>query len=261
LLLKVVSVNSRFIRTKAMNAFLNLALEESLLFLQNGVTARIWENERSVIIGRGQFAPYETDLPYCKKNGIPIVRRITAGGAVYNGPGNINWSIFMKRDSLGSWERVARNPLVLFAFASGIVVRALGGSGVRSTFEAPNRIMTREGKVSGMAAYITKDRALCHGTLLLNADLIEAQRLTTPVQQQLSCQYTRSANTIIANAGVQIERYVPEFRKALAQELQVEVEEDEVASSELESAEELVGNRYSQDSWNIGDPFGTVDQT
>ena len=48
----------------------NLALEEALLRGNDGLLLRLWGNERSVIIGRAQFARFETDVERCAREGF-----------------------------------------------------------------------------------------------------------------------------------------------------------------------------------------------
>ncbi len=76
--------------------------------------------------------------------------------------------------------------------AADLVVEAAASCGVRAWLEEPNRILSADGKVSGMAAYLSRDGLLCHGTLLLDADLEEAAALTQPSGVELERRYTRS---------------------------------------------------------------------
>jgi lipoate-protein ligase A len=254
---KTVFVVLRFVRTEDGSPFLNLALEESLFYLQRGLTVRVWDNGPSVIIGRGQLAKYETNLHLCARKNVPVVRRFTAGGAVYNGPGNLNWSIFTARDSYPNWDSFVRNPKALFNLGSKIVVGSLKTLGVKSAFEEPNRIITENGKITGMAAYLAKERALCHGTLLLHADLDEVLGLTTPAKEQIPKRYTRSTNATVANVGLEVERFVEGFRTAVQQEFDTGLEDSRLTSPELQKGEELVRSKYSLDSWSLGDPFSS----
>jgi len=98
--------------------FSNLALEEVLFLGLRVSTLRIWSNQKSVIIGRAQLAEFETNLEYCRGAGIPIVRRFTAGGAVYNGPGNLNWSFFVPREENGMGSDLGDANRVFAAFAA-----------------------------------------------------------------------------------------------------------------------------------------------
>ena len=44
----------------------------------------LWQNDRSVIIGKHQNTLAEIDLPYVEAQGIQVVRRLSGGGAVYH---------------------------------------------------------------------------------------------------------------------------------------------------------------------------------
>lgn len=215
----------------------------------------MWENCESVIIGRAQLAAYETDLAYCQKNGIPVVRRFTAGGAVYNGPGNLNWSIFVAREATSGSLRYVSAPLAIFRMAAGPVKSALNSSGVDAMFEPPNTIVTDEGKISGMAAYVSKDGFVCHGTLLLGANLERLKALTTPHPGPLRRRYTRSRDVRTANASVKVDSFIRTFLATLAEEGKMAIEKGSPDRIELELSEELVAARYGDAGWNLGDPF------
>ncbi len=214
----------------------------------------VWENERSIIIGRGQYAHYETDLDRCTSKMIPVVRRFTGGGAVYNGPGNVNWSFFATPSSGPGRIGFEWNVRGIFRMSSSVIVEALSRLGVRAWLEEPNKICTIEGKVSGMAAFLTKERLLCHGTLLLNADLSEAQLLTTPSGEGVAKRYVRSAHTPIANLGIDRGSFVVNLREVLSRDLGGFSVASGPEKNEIDMAEQLRA-KYMSQSWNLGDPF------
>ncbi len=194
--------------------FSNLALEEVLFMGLRVPTIRVWSNQRSVIIGRAQLARFETDVEYCRGRSIPIVRRFTAGGAVYNGPGNLNWSFFVPRKAdvtgagLGDANRV-------FASFAAHVVTALRACDVDCEFKPPNSIVGKHGKISGMAAYISRGGVLCHGTLLVDADLEEVEKLTRPDARELMRRYPRSRIAPVSNCGVETRDFVSKLAKGI----------------------------------------------
>jgi lipoate-protein ligase A len=233
----------------------NLALEEALFLRNEGLILRVWENKESVIIGRGQLARFETDVGYCKAHGIPIVRRFTAGGAVYNGPGNVNWSVFAGR-SVGSGSvRYDSSPHAIFRTASKPLLSALAASGVEAWLDPPNRILTREGKISGMAAYVSRKGFLCHGTLLVAADLDRVKSLTTPSAEAIEKKYTRSRDVKTANVGVDVDSFIHTLVSTVADESGLPVETSAPDGKELELVRELMSTRYGDEAWNLGDPF------
>ena len=242
-------MRGRLIETTLGDPVSNVALEEALFLEMELPVLRVWENQRAVVIGRAQVAEFETDLEYCRDHGIPVVRRFTGGGAVYHGPGNFNWSFFIPG---GRWA-VADAKGVFASFAAS-VVGALRECGVEGEFVPPNSVAVLGGKVSGMAAYISKRGVLCHGTLLASADLREVQRLTTPREGHPGRRYARSRNVPVTNCGVDRDRFVDALVRSSGGDFEAGV---------LTQAEEtrLVSllRRYGNERWNLGDPFGLDD--
>lgn len=226
----------------------NLALEEGLFLESRVPTLRVWENQKSVIIGRAQLAKYETDLEYCMSRSIPVVRRMSAGGTVFNGPGNLNWSFFVPRN------RAAPGPMgdaksVFNSFAA-MVNAALRKCGVFSVFVPPNTLVDDVGKICGMAAYLSKETVLCHGTLLIDADLKEVQMLTRPSAAKIGRRYPRSRFAEVSNCRVKGSDFVSELAGSWAG-----FEMGEWTPAEKKSWTGLVG-KYRSVEWNLGDPFG-----
>ncbi|HUH99413.1 MAG TPA: lipoate--protein ligase family protein [Nitrososphaerales archaeon] len=242
-------------RVRDDDPFSNLALEEAIFLRNKGLVLRVWENRESVIIGRAQLAEFETDVRYCRDHGIPIVRRFTAGGTVYNGPGNVNWSLFVGRSTAAGPVRYDSSPHAIFRIASRPVLGALSASGVTARLEPPNSIVTPEGKVSGMAAYVSRGGFLCHGTLLVGADLGRVKALTTPADRTLQRRYTRSRDVKTANAEVEVDSFIRTLVRTLADETRLKVEVGALREDERELAEELLLTRYGEEGWNLGDPF------
>ena len=227
--------------------YANLAFEEAMLREAEVPTLRVWENQRSVVIGRGQLAEFETDVGLCRSRSIPIVRRCTAGGAVFNGPGTLNWSFVVPEVKGGARETLDAKG-VFSGFAT-MLVEALERCGVSAEFDPPNSVRTSEGKVSGLAAYVSRKGTLCHGTLLVSADLGEVQELTRPKDVDLPRKYPRSRFAEVANCGVSVPRLVGELAFSGGG-----YERGEATDAELKACEGLRG-RYSSDAWNLGDPF------
>ena len=142
----------------------NLALEEYLLdhppFGDPSVRVYLlYENENSIIIGKNQN-PWKEISFAALLRGVPrLYRRVTGGGAVYHGPGNLNFSFILPQEGFSKEENL---DLVLRA------VRRLGLSPERT----PRGDLTLEGlKFSGNALCYRRGRVLHHGTILVHADL------------------------------------------------------------------------------------------
>jgi lipoate-protein ligase A len=127
----------------------------------------LWRNSPCVVIGRHQNPWLECDLLRMKEDSVPLVRRISGGGAVYHELGNTNFS-FMGAAGLYDLDR---------QFA--VVLAALHALGIPAERNARNDLVIPgpggPRKFSGNAFRHTRDHSLHHGTLLVHADL---ERLT-----------------------------------------------------------------------------------
>lgn len=145
----------------------NLAAEEFLFSERHDELLFLYVNEPSVIIGSNQAIRNEVDLEYCEQHNIPVVRRMSGGGAVYHDLGNLNYC-FISNKIKGKSSLTAD-------FLLPIV-------NVFKTMDIPLEIGERKDlwlpggfKISGTASHISKNRELHHGTLLYNTDLGKLQ--------------------------------------------------------------------------------------
>ncbi|MCG6893002.1 MAG: lipoate--protein ligase family protein [Desulfobacteraceae bacterium] len=142
----------------------NLALEE-FCFRNSGLDGEIlllYVNSPAVVIGRHQNPWAEVDMGYAMRKGIPVVRRISGGGAVYHDRGNLNLCF------IGPFHRGRRfaarrlfDPLIDLLRENGLPVRQ----------NRRNDLMVNGRKVSGNAQYTDLHRWLVHATLLVDTDL------------------------------------------------------------------------------------------
>ena len=150
----------------------NLALDEALGRTAGPVpTLRLWRNGPCVVLGRFQVAAAEVDARACRELGVPVYRRFTGGGAVYHDPGNLNVTVVLRRDDphlagrTGSSWLPGLYRLVLEPLAEA--ARSFGPAAVA----AERDLMVGRAKLGGVAAWISREALLVHGTLLVDADL------------------------------------------------------------------------------------------
>jgi lipoate---protein ligase len=135
----------------------NLALEEALARAGPSVPVfRIWQNACCVVIGRAQQAEREVNLAACAASGVPVLRRASGGGTVYQDLGNLNISLAVPGRAPGLAADLAALVAAVIA-GFGLAPRA----GERGVFAGP-------AKVSGLASQITRDGSLAHATLLVS---------------------------------------------------------------------------------------------
>lgn len=140
----------------------NLAEEEYLFELavaEGGSFVGFYENEAAVVIGKNQN-PWRELSASSLKSGFPkAVRRVSGGGAVYHGRGNLNVFFVVPKEGFSKEGNL------------DIVRRGLASLGLE-TERTPRGDLVLEGrKISGNALCYRKDRVLHHATLLVDADL------------------------------------------------------------------------------------------
>lgn len=139
----------------------NCALEEYLLTERPGDVLLLYINLPSVIVGRNQSVEAEVDTEYCRREGIPVLKRLSGGGTVYHDEGNINYAFVCDKGNTPALDRDFATP----------ILRALEALGVPATVGPRRELLCVGLKISGTASHITRTRVLFHGTLLHRTDL------------------------------------------------------------------------------------------
>ena len=236
-----------FINTQTDPAF-NLALEEVLCREFPEPLLMLWRNSSSVIVGKNQNTFAEVNAAFAEANKIPVVRRMTGGGAVYHDLKNVNYSLILheRQPDSDSFARFARP-----------VTSALNKLGVPAAFSGRNDILVEDRKISGSAQCCIKNRTLFHGTLLFDTDMEMLEKLLTPGKLKMESKGVKSVRSRVAN----LKEFLPEmevetFMEQLRQELQFFAGTPEDLPDEWNAkAEHLASEKYRQWTWNWGNVF------
>ncbi len=184
----------------------NIAIEEWLTthVPEDAVTLFLWQNERTVVIGRNQNAWRECDVARLSADGGHLARRLSGGGAVYHHAGNLNFTFCAPRALYDVSKQVS------------VIAEAARRFGIRAEKTGRNDIMADGRKFSGNAFYKTKTRAYHHGTILIDEDMGDMVKYLAAAGSKLSAKSVASVPARVVNlASLAADVTVPAFAAAM----------------------------------------------
>ena len=237
----------RCIQLATTDPALNLAAEEWLLTNTAADVFMLWRNAKAVIVGRNQNTLSQIDETYVRDHGIPVVRRLTGGGAVFHDSGNINFTFI----AVGETNRD-----IDFRRFTQPIVDALCDMGVPCEFQGRNDLVIDGKKISGNAQHIWRDRVLHHGTLLFSADMADLSGALRVHPSKYQDKAVKSVSKRVTN----IAAHLPEpmdaatFMDRLMLEVTGGAGRDDVRLRPEEQAAvtRLANQKYRTWEWNYG---------
>ena len=140
---------------------------------------RVWEADTAaVVLGRFGNAATEVFERHCHRDGVPVVRRCSGGGAVVVGRGCLNFAVAFALPVHPELMDVARSfTIVLQQIAGLLTIEGLSIAGGTD-------LVVGGRKVSGNAQRRGRRALLHHGTLLYDFDpMVAARYLREPGRQ------------------------------------------------------------------------------
>ncbi len=229
-----------------------LALEEALLEsarLDGVAVLRVWVNDRAVVIGRGQAAEEEVDTEEADRLGIPVIRRISGGGAVYHHPGNLNVSLYLPDGRrLGGVSEAFRR-------LGGEISAGLRKFGIAAA-SVGNNLFLNGRKIGGAAQARRGNALLYHTTLLVRPDPIPMERLLRALRPGYrtpavpSHPFPTASLSEMIGAELSLEEVADAAAGGIARACGKSPIRGQVSEGERMRAEELVRKKYGTDRWN-----------
>ncbi len=230
-----------------------LALEEALFetaHTEECDSLRIWANDRAVVIGRSQAARSEVDPNRIGTLGIPLLRRLSGGGAVYHHPGNLNVSLFLAdARSLGTVGQT-------FGRLGEALACATGSTGTTAT-PSGNSLLAGGMKVGGAAQARRGRSLLFHSTLLLRPDKIRMEEVLLALQRGYrptgvpSRPHPTTTLAEVCGSEPDLERLVASIADSIGAVLGRSVRAAPLMPEEQEHAAGLAEVKYRSDLWNL----------
>jgi lipoate-protein ligase A len=147
----------------------------------------LWQNDRTVVIGRNQNAWAECLTGKLEAEGGRLARRSSGGGAVYHDLGNLNFSIILPRAAFNLDDSFA------------MVLDAVTRLGIAAERSGRNDLLAGGRKFSGNAFSLRRQGALHHGTLLVHSEFDRVARYLTAAPTKLKTRGVPSVRSRITN--------------------------------------------------------------
>ncbi len=229
--------------------YFNIAAEEYFLkeFDQN--CFMLWRNEPSVIVGKHQNTVAEINQDFIKKNNIPVVRRLSGGGAVFHDLGNLNFT-FIRNNSKNDDKHDFRK------FTEPIL-EVLLKLKLNAKFEGRNDLTIDGRKFSGNAMIMHKNRILHHGTLLFSSEMADLSGALNVDPIKFRDKAVKSVKSRVTNISEHLKEplTILEFKDLIMDHV-MENNNDTVlhdlTDEDKSRIEYLVKEKYSSWDWNFG---------
>jgi lipoate-protein ligase A len=208
----------------------------------------LWRNEPSIIIGKHQNPLTEINFDYVKKHEIPVIRRISGGGTVYQDLGNLNYTFIVKgvKDKLVDYPRYTA-PIADFLRTLGLTAKLINKSD----------LVIDGMKISGNAEHVHKTKVLHHGTLLYSTSLEDIQEALKVHDQDKSVHSVRSRKSITTNIINHMEYPIDilAFKDSLFKFIFNQNKDNiihTINQNDKHKIDELIVKKYNTWEWNYG---------
>lgn len=226
---------------------LDLALDEALLDAAEeghaGETLRFWESPTPfVVLGTAQEIAREVNEDACGADGVPVLRRCTAGGCVLQGPGSLNYVLVMLPEERPETRTLKGSYChILHAMSD-----AFATLGLEVLHEGTCDLALAGRKVSGNAQKRRRRAFLHHGTLLYQADPAAMRRYLREPEDRPEYRGGRTHEEFVGALPLG----PGAIKEAVRAVFHAGPEVEAPTAWELAHAERLAAEKYRDPAWN-----------
>lgn len=234
---------NKIVISKQHNPYFNLALEEELLYeVEEGqVIFYLWQNDRTIVIGRNQNPWIECDVEAAKQEKVKIARRLSGGGAVYHDLGNLNFTFITKIEQQNLQKQLQ------------VMIQALETFSLEVTCSGRNDLLVQDKKFSGHAFYEEDGRYFHHGTLMVDVDHKMLGKVLTPTKLKMKTKSITSVKSRVVNLNqIKASLTIENLKEQLIKQFEKIYGQAEVISRDREDLPEKLGV-YQSDAWILGE--------
>ena len=223
----------------------NLALEQYAFdtLSQHDEIFMLWQNRDAVIIGLHQNAMEETNQGYLERYGIPVVRRLSGGGAVFHDLGNLNFTFITHECNVAKLDFVdSCRPISDALISMRLPVQLCG----RNDMTIGGR------KFSGNARYYRNGRLMHHGTLMFDVDIDKMSESLRVTDDKLVSKSIKSVRSRVVNLREYLHMTMDEFRACIRESIAGAMPVYILSGQDQVSTDLIKRDRYDTWEWNFG---------
>jgi len=213
-------------------------------------TLRLYSyRDHCALVGRYQNLDAELDLDACRRTGTEVSRRLTGGGAIVMGSGQLGVAYLDRAPS-------EARPREIIEKFSGALVTGLAELGVIASFHGKNDLEVAGRKIAGLGLYVDQAGAmLFHASVIADLDVeFMVQLLQIPAAKlggKAAAAVGERVTTVSVETGVRHDAATlrPYLAHGFAQRFDVMLEPGSPDPDELARSEILASKRYRSQSF------------
>ena len=216
-------------------------------------TLRLYNyKDYAVLAGRFQDINAEINIEACKQNGYQYGRRLTGGGAIIMGTGQLG-ICFATSSKVFEWENIRE----LYHKFSSPVINALEKLGIEATFRSKNDLEVNGKKIAGLGVHVDADGAIqFHTSLLIDFDIPQMLKvLKIPIQKYSDKRKISSVEQRITtisrelNRNISREEVIEIIKLSFAEAFDIDFIAGEFSIEEKHSIKLIEKKRYLSEDW------------
>ncbi|MTK11300.1 MAG: lipoate--protein ligase [Clostridiaceae bacterium] len=237
-----------FIKNENTNPYMNHAIEEYVLKNFDEDCFMLWRNDPCILIGKHQNTLSEINIDYVNDHKLPVVRRVTGGGTIFNDLGNLNFTFISNNSD---------NRFADFEKFTYPIIQALKKLSINAELSGRNDLTIDGKKFSGNAQYSYKNKILHHGSILFSADMSNLVQALKVKDIKFQDKAVKSVGSRVTNIKEHLKEdmSVIEFKNFIIESVMSEQKNAklyEFTEEEWTEIQKISDEKYATWQWNYG---------
>lgn len=237
-----------FIKNENTDPYMNHAIEEYVLKNFDEDCFMLWRNDPCILIGKHQNTLSEINIDYVNNHKLPVVRRVTGGGTIFNDLGNLNFTFISNNSD---------NRFADFEKFTYPIIQALKKLSINAELSGRNDLTIDGKKFSGNAQYSYKNKILHHGSILFSADMSNLVQALKVKDIKFQDKAVKSVGSRVTNIKEHLKKdmSVIEFKNFIIESVmsdQKNAKLYEFTEEEWNEIQKISDEKYATWQWNYG---------